>query len=274
MALLFVIAAFTNIFSAPVSAAVHAPLENCTFTAHPNTTFLGNISSNVIACFDHEGLEHCQRRCAEDEACAGFGLCVRGSRLGRCCTKFDNLGSGEWVDGVSYTKNVDLPGFPADTPVSVNVSIIFRGNSSFPYNKGAMIQALPGGLLAASCQAGDHEAAGNQRILYALSTDNGKSWPDGWSQVTPEPFAAGQIMSHSPQEELSFAQWEPTLFLAPDNETLWLFWSEGPGNTPNLLLAQTTNRTSGFTEWGPRKVPPSICMRILCVHYIYIISIL
>ena len=257
MALFLLVAAFTNTVSIPLSAAVDTRPENCTFAAHPNVTFLGNTSSNVIACFDHEGLEHCQHRCAADEACTGFGLYVRGGRLGRCCTKSNNLGSTVWADGISYTKNVDPPGCPARTPVPVNVTVIFRGNSSFPYNKGAMIQALPGGLLAASCQAGDHEAAGNQRILYALSPDNGRSWPDGWSQVTPVPVDAGQIIPNSTQAELSYAQWEPTLFLTPDNATLWLFWSEGPGNSPNLLLAQTTNRTSGFTEWGPRKVHPN-----------------
>ena len=173
---------------------------NCTFTAHPNVTFLGNmsLSKNVIECFDHEGLAHCQQRCEEDDSCAGFGLYVRGERLGRCCTKSNNLGPHQWTEGVSYTKNINPPMCPAPpSSVPVNVSIIFRGNASFAYNKGAMIQALPGGLLAASCQAGDREASSNQRILYALSPDNGRSWPGGWAQVTPEPEGAREV-THSP----------------------------------------------------------------------------
>ena len=38
-----------------------------------------------------------------------------------------------------------------ETTVAVR---IFKGNASFPYNKGAMLQQLPGGRLIAACQAG------------------------------------------------------------------------------------------------------------------------
>eukprot|EP01050_Picozoa_sp_SAG11_P010459 SAG11_NODE_1047_length_6040_cov_3.805588_2_plen_77_part_00 len=43
---------------------------------------------------------------------------------------------------------------PAPPSAAVDVSVIFSRNASFPYNKGAMLQVLPGGRLAAASQAG------------------------------------------------------------------------------------------------------------------------
>ena len=72
-----------------------------------------------------------------------------------------------------------------ETPAAVRY--IFKGNASFPYNKGAMLQQLPGGRLIAACQAGRTEAASDQRILYAISEDDGGySWPEFWTALAPE----------------------------------------------------------------------------------------
>jgi hypothetical protein len=228
---------------AAVVSATAAPniFGGCAYTAHPNTTYLGH---NVIACKDAEGLASCQSRCTSDTHCAGFGLYTSGSHKGRCCTKRDNDGAHTWIAGCSYTKEVTgscpftpspsphpppphLPPAPPSAPVDVGV--IFVGNESYPYNKGAMIQPLPGGRLAAACQAGAHEASGDQRILTAISADGGRpgTWSD-WTAAAPQP--AG----------LDWAQWEPTLFLTPDNRTLFLFYSEGPKSPgPYLLFAAT-----------------------------------
>ena len=237
------------------------PVGVCTYTEHRNTTFLGSHARNVLACVDAEGLEHCRQRCSADTDCSGFGLYVSGGDLGRCCTKRDNLGAAAWPAGVSYTK-VPAPGCPftpspppppppppprpppippAPPSAAVTTRTIFRGNASWPYNKGAMLQPLPGGRLAAACQAGAREAAPGQRVLVAISPDWGRTWPRGWSAPTPEPPA------------LHWGQWEPTLFLAP-NGTLWLFWSEGPGATPNLLFCSTADAASGYTRWAPPRL--------------------
>lgn len=40
----------------------------------------------------------------------------------------------------------------------VTISEIFSGNATFPYNKGAMLELLPGGWIAAACQVGKYLA--------------------------------------------------------------------------------------------------------------------
>jgi hypothetical protein len=251
--------------SSSLSAAVSSEQQQqgCNYTAHANVTFLDGGSSNVISCQNDEGLAHCQQRCDTDVHCSGFGLYVRGPIDRRCCTKRNNLDPTAWSAGVSYTKQVGQPGCayepskppppppprPPPPPIPppppsrspVDVSVIFEGNASFPYNKGAMLQPLPGGRVAAACQAGQTEATSDQSILYAISADDGRTWPKHWAATSPHSAAAG-------------AQWEPTLFLTPDNDTLWLFWSEGPGSCPSLLFAQTTTSASGFTAWSERRL--------------------
>ena len=125
----------------------------------PNPLGDGDGVSNVISCENHEGVGHCQARCDGDPHCAGFGLYVSGPETGRCCTKRNNLGAHPWAAGVSYLKQVKPPQCPfapspsphppppppAPPSVPVSVSIIFRGNSSVTYNKGAMIELLPDG---------------------------------------------------------------------------------------------------------------------------------
>lgn len=96
------------------------------------------------------------------------------------------------------------------------------------------------GQLAAAFQAGLHEAAGNQRIVFGFYDNKIQQWPSTWMTVTPP----------SPD---NWAQWEPILFYAP-NGTLWLFWSEGPGARPNLLYAQTTDNSSNFSLWSPKRL--------------------
>lgn len=233
-------------------ATAAAAASNCSYTAHPNVTFLG-VHANVIECQNNEGLAHCQARCSADDRCAGFGLYVRGERTGRCCTKYNRLGPAGWSSGTSYTKQVHLPAcpfvptkpppppgpLPPSAPVAV--SVIFGGNASFPYNKGAMIQPLPGGLVAAACQAGGRESSADQRILYAVSQDGGHTFPESWAATAPE--ASGVVGT----------QWEPTLFLAP-NGTLWLFYSQGPAGVPNLLFAQTTTASSSWQAWSPPRL--------------------
>ena len=156
------------------SAAEH---NVCQYTPHRNTTFLG---SNVILCIDNEGLNRCSSRCTEDVHCAGFGLYVAGPAEGRCCTKRTNTGASAWQDGVSYSKQVSrscplTPSPPPPSPppappsAAVTISYIFKGNATYPYNKGAMLQVLPGGRLAAAFQAGTREAAADQRVLYGIS---------------------------------------------------------------------------------------------------------
>ena len=66
-------------------------------------------------------------------------------------------------------------------PDPIQARIIFRGNASYPYNKGAMLAPLPGGYgLAAACQAGQKEASPDQRILFTISPDGGTSWAEPW----------------------------------------------------------------------------------------------
>ncbi len=180
-------------------------LSSSTYMEHPKTTYLGD---NIIECKDAEGYLLCKERCNNDDSCAGFGLYVIGEKKNRCCTKFDNLNPQFWSQGVSYTKN----SFPSSAPVSV--STIFRGNSSFPYNKGAMIENLPDGRIAVACQAGSREGASNQRILYSILEDE-KDTKSVWEYaVETSEYGKGT------------AQWEPILFLDP-KDTLWMFWSEG-----------------------------------------------
>lgn len=179
----------------------------CSYTAHPGTTYLG--PGNVIGCADAEGLSHCRGRCTNDTRCAGFGLYTSGSRTGRCCTKSTDDGLSPWPAGTSYTKQPATPRCPytprppppAPPPVPpvppappsapVEVTVAFHGNGTFPYNKGAMLESLPGGQLAAACQAAKSEGSSNQRVLVAISPDNGRTWPAGWAAVAPEPVATG-----------------------------------------------------------------------------------
>jgi hypothetical protein len=231
----------------------------CVYTAHPHTTYLG--PDNVIACKNAEGLAGCRARCSADTNCSGFGVYTSGPSKDRCCTKRNNAGAHTWDAGCSYTKEPSAgcpftPSPPAPAPhpappplppappsAPAEVSVIFSGNSSYPYNKGAMIQPLPGGRLAAACQAGAHEASGDQRILTAISSTNGRTWSD-WTAAAPQPPG------------LNWAQWEPTLFLAPDNSTLWLFYSEGPKSPgPYLLFASTANVSEqSVGEWSKPRV--------------------
>ncbi len=214
--------------------------DPCVYNEHRAITFLG--PGNVLHCNDAEGGERCRLRCSADPECAGYGLYVTGPRTGRCCTKRNNDGASAWPAGVSYTKAAPAPPgcpfLPPPTPsASVAVSHIFFGNATLPYNKGAMLETLPGGRLAAAFQAGLREADPGQRVLFGVSPDGGRTWPSDWAAVAPEP--AG----------VEHAQWEPTLFLAP-NGTLWCFWSEGPGSRPNLLFAATASADSGFQRWS------------------------
>eukprot|EP00729_Bicosta_minor_P017892 gene17892-29625_t len=144
----------------------------CNYTKHINISFLGN---NILLCKNNEGLEDCRARCTADDHCAGFGLYVTaGTKNGRCCTKKNNDGSVAWLQGVSYTKDVvpaSCPFIPSPMPTPippgagdviqskappnvapVTISEIFSGNATFPYNKGAMLELLPGGWIAAACQ--------------------------------------------------------------------------------------------------------------------------
>ena len=242
------------------AAAAAAPTGpgGCAYTPHPGTTYLG--PDNVIECENAEGLAGCRARCTADAHCAGFGLYTSGPSKDRCCTKRNNDGAHAWNAGTSYTKEPNslcpftpsppppphrppppLPPAPPSAPAEI--SVIFRGNSSYPYNKGAMIQPLPGGRIAAACQAGAHEASGDQRILTAISPD-GRAFPE-WTAAAPQPPG------------LNWAQWEPTLFLAPDNRTLWLFYSEGPKSPgPSMLYAATAAVSESSV--GPWSKPRAI----------------
>eukprot|EP01047_Picozoa_sp_COSAG01_P019231 COSAG01_NODE_1064_length_11885_cov_7.744358_7_plen_505_part_00 len=247
-----------------LAAATRATVPpRCVYSAHPGTTYLGGGHRNVIECRDAEGLQHCQQRCDGDVHCSGFGLYVNGSSIGRCCTKSNNLGPARWVAGVSYLKEVKppqcplvpappSPPTPAPQPVPpappsahVEVSVIFRGNASFGYNKGAMIEQLPDGRIAAAAQAGAKEGSPDQRILFTISDDKQQFDAErGWVETAPEAVSRG------------LSQWEPTLFLAP-NRTLWLFFSQGvpPQDGSFDLFAQTTDASSGFRRWSaPRMI--------------------
>ena len=234
----------------------------CNYTEHLNVSFHGGPgrqwNANNIACVDGEGLAACRARCDDDEQCANFALYVRGPSNDRCCTKTDNGEPKGWSEGVSYTKissslcpfvpskpaGPPMPVPPAPPSAPVDVSVIFRGNSSFPYNKGAMVQALPGGKLMVATQAGINEGSPDMRIIYALSKDNGRTWPDYWLDAVPEKSSAGP----------RWPQWQPVLFYDSSNTTLWLFWSEGPGSNPNLLYCSTTTAASGFAQWSPQRL--------------------
>jgi hypothetical protein len=253
----------TLVVVAALPAAVAAPSSvpsACEYTAHPNTTFLG--PGNVIECKNAEGMAACRARCSADVHCSGFGVYTSGGSKDRCCTKRNNDAPHTWDAGCSYTKKPDAgcpfaPSPPAPAPrpappplppappsAPAEISVIFRGNSSYPYNKGAMIQPLPGGRLAAACQAGAHEASGDQRILTSISSTNGHTWTD-WTAAAAQPPG------------LNWAQWEPTLFLTPDNKTLWLFYSEGPKSPgPYLLFATTADVSQRHVgEWSkPRLI--------------------
>ena len=232
----------------------------CNYTRRRGVSFHGGPGAlwnhNVIACMDSEGLESCRSRCDNDKYCASFALYVRGPETGRCCTKRNCDEAKPWAAGDSFTKQpnrscpfVPSPPPPAPVPVPpappsapVDVQVIWRGNATFPYNKGAMVVALPGGRMAAATQAGMNEGTPDMRILYAVSQD-GKTWPAEWSAAVPEPTGQPQ-----------WAQWQPVLFLAPSG-VLWLFYSAGPDSAnPNLLFASTTDQASGFTEWAPRRL--------------------
>jgi hypothetical protein len=240
---------------------------SCKYTRHLGVSFHGGLGSlwnkNDIECQDKEGLASCQSRCDNDEHCAGFALYLHGLKAGRCCTKQNNGEPKQWSAGESFTKQASsatcpfvpcCPGLaccparpdpvvpPAPPSAPVEVSVIFRGNESYSYNKGAMLVALPGGRLAAATQAGKGEGTPDMRILYTVSKD-GKSWPTEWSAAFSE--SAGQ----------SFAQWQPILFLDSKTSKLWLFWSEGPTNSsPNLLYTSTTDSVSDFAQWSPRRL--------------------
>jgi predicted neuraminidase len=217
------------------------PARACQYTPHPNTTFLGGTHDNVISCEDTEGLAHCRARCDADDQCSGFGIYTTGSRVGRCCTKSDNLGPAAWSSGTSYLKQSDTPGcavMPEPPSAPVSVSVIFRGNASYAYNKGAMIELLPDGRIAAACQAGAKEGSTDQRILYSISDAYGRfDATGGWVQTAPE--------------TQGLSQWEPTLFLAP-NRTLWLFFSQGvaPLSGSFNLFSQTAEADTGYTRWS------------------------
>lgn len=232
------------------------PARPCQYTPHPGTTFLGGGHDNVIRCEDSEGLDHCRARCDADSHCSGFGIYTNGSRAGRCCTKWDNLGPAAWGEGVSYLKQAAPPGcavqpgpppVPAPPPSApVSVSVIFRGNASFTYNKGAMIELLPDGRIAAACQAGAREGSQDQRILYTISdAQGGFDATNGWVETAPELATQG------------LSQWEPTLFLAPDR-TLWLFFSQGSiaesHNDSFNLFAQSAGADSAYTRWSPPRL--------------------
>ena len=109
--------------------------SNCSYSAHSHTTFLSN--ENVIECVDAEGRESCQQRCTGDYLCTGFGLYTNSSKKGRCCTKSNNNNPTDWHDGTSYTKD-EMNCTLNPRPLAVKHSTMFAGNSSFPYNKGAV----------------------------------------------------------------------------------------------------------------------------------------
>eukprot|EP00041_Stephanoeca_diplocostata_P006224 m.78562 g.78562 ORF g.78562 m.78562 type:complete len:487 (-) comp16244_c0_seq1:166-1626(-) len=229
---------------------------NCTYSLFKQTTFLG--PDNVIQCFDNEGKAHCEQRCTSDTRCAGYGVYLP-EASGRCCTKRNSLDKQEWSAGNSYTKIAQDPACPfspspspapphpvppAPPSAPVTVKTIFHGNRSWMYNKGAMIQALPNGGIAAACQAGARENSTDQRILYTVSA-NGSDWDSAeWYMPVPEPAGS------------NLAQWEPILFLSPSTsiggEKLWLFWSQGRG--PLSLYAITTDASSGFTRWSSKQL--------------------
>jgi hypothetical protein len=205
-------------------------IDNCTYTAHTHVTFLGN---NIIKCVDAEGAGRCQARCSADFECTGFGLYVNSSKKGRCCTKSSNLNQANWSVGTSFTKD-NLGCTTNPWPEKVEHSTMFVGNSSFNYNKGAMLESLPGGRMVGAMQAGAKEASGDQRILVGLSSDAGHSWGD-FHMIDPQPSS-------------KLAQWEPVLFFDAELSTLWLFYSEGPV----ALFAKTS--MDGGNSWSDRRL--------------------
>jgi hypothetical protein len=213
-----------------LAGSLVAANSSCVYNEQVHITFLGH---NVIECLDSEGGDHCRARCSADFECTGYGLYTSSSKKGRCCTKASNVNPTNWSLGTSFTKeNTNCT--QNQWPAKVEHSTMFAGNSSFIYNKGAMIESLPGSRVVGAMQAGEKEASNDQRILVGLSKDAGRTWGD-FHAVDPQPSS-------------KLAQWEPTLYYDDESSTLWLIYSEGP-----VLLYAKTSTDAGNT-WTARRI--------------------
>lgn len=124
--------------------------------------------------------------------------------------------------GVSSSLSRDGP--------AVTYSTMFACNDSFPYIHQAMLEVLPGGMVAGGLQAGAREGASDQIVLTVLSDDGGTTWGDA------HPIAAS----------LSGAQWGPILMYDTDIDVLWAWWAEG--NSGEVLRGAKSVDRAG--SWG------------------------